>query len=324
MTLPLRRVVVTGLGVVSPVGCTTSTAWDNLLRGVTGIQRIPDELKGEGAQKLPCTTVALVDEVELKTAAQDLGFEDKWITNKRTQEPKFIAYALHAAKQCLIDARLLEDNTVDEELSCRAGVSIGSGIGSAVSEVVAAHESFQSKRGLKTVTPFFVPRLLSNEAAAHVGIENNLKGPLLANVAACASGAQAIIDAYKCIILNEAEVMVAGGTESSIDSLSLAGFARLRALSTATGTDEELTQNSRPFDAARDGFVMGEGCGLMVLEELEHALKRKAHMYVIYQFFAVTYLVNLNKSIDMRKYVALLRLLMHITSLRQLKRLNSS
>ena len=225
---------------------------------------LPTSISGSGARELPCKVAALVDRTTLD--------ESQWLSNPKAQSSGFISFALGAAREALRDAQWPVEGFNPE----RSGVAIGSGIGGAVEEVRSASEAFEGERGLRRVSPFFVPRLLINQAAGHVSIEHGLQGPNHSAVTACASGAHSIGDAARLIEYGDADVMVAGGTESTVDALSLAGFARIKALSTRFNDKPEAA--SRPFDSERDGFVMGEGAGVVVLEEAEHARRRGANV----------------------------------------------
>lgn len=284
----MRRVAVTGLGLVTPLGVGVSSSWARLLAGESGLGPLvfgADGLRcsdgddhasaSEWAGALPCAVGASVPAGEL-AAARALA-----LTNARAQDPGFIAMALVAAREAVLDAglaALMEAGRLDPE---RAGVAISSGIGGSVEEVCAAHDLMRDngpRRGVRKLSPYFVPRLLLNLAAGHVGIAHNLQGPNHSCVTACASGAHSIGDASRFIMFGDADVMVAGGTESTMNALSVAGFSRLKALSTRFNDDPQAA--SRPFDKHRDGFVMGEGAGIVVLEEMGHAKARGATMYV--------------------------------------------
>jgi 3-oxoacyl-[acyl-carrier-protein] synthase II len=199
-----------------------------------------------------------------------------YLTNRSAQSVNFIAYALAAATDALEDAGLLS-KTDGSLLSSpeRTGVAVGAGVGS-LKEVTTSNETLET-RGLRRLTPFFVPRTLINLAAGHISMKFNLRGPNHSVATACATGAHSVGDAYRFVRFGDADVMVAGGTESTIDALSIAGFSRVKALSTAfNGRPSEA---SRPFDKERDGFVMGEGAGVLILEEYEHAKERGARIY---------------------------------------------
>jgi 3-oxoacyl-[acyl-carrier-protein] synthase II len=272
----MRRVVVTGLGCVTPLGVDVTTTWSGVLGGASGLRRV--SFGADGARKvpygdeLPCKVGAPVDAALLSAALS----ERKAIGNARAQEPGFISMALAAACEAASDAgleALLASGRLDP---ARAGVAIGSGIGSSVEEVIEAH-TVCSEKGLRRLSPYFVPRLLLNLAAGNVAIRLNLQGPNHSCSTACATGAHSIGDASRLIAFGDADVMVAGGSEATLNALSIAGFSRLKALSTAFNDRPEAA--SRPFDKARDGFVMGEGAGVVVLEEREHALRRGARVY---------------------------------------------
>lgn len=199
--------------------------------------------------------------------------EDLWLQSKDPRSmARFIAYALCSADEALRDANWIPEELEKKE---RTGVSIGGGIGS-ISDILDAAQMICEKR-LRRLSPFFVPRILINMAAGHVSMKYGFKGPNHAAVTACATGAHSIGDASRMIQFGDADVMVAGGTESSIDALSIAGFCRLRALTTKYNFLPQVA--SRPFDRSRDGFVIGEGSGVMVLEALDHAIQRGAKIY---------------------------------------------
>lgn len=199
--------------------------------------------------------------------------EEIWLQSKDHRSiARFIAYALCSTNQALKDANWWPDELAQKE---RTGVSIGGGIGS-ISDILDASQMICEKR-LRRLSPFFIPRILINMAAGHVSMKYGFKGPNHAAVTACATGAHSIGDATRMIQFGDADVMVAGGTESSVDALSIAGFCRLRALTTKYNSLPQAA--SRPFDCNRDGFVIGEGCGVMVLEELDHAKQRGAKIY---------------------------------------------
>jgi 3-oxoacyl-[acyl-carrier-protein] synthase II len=270
-----RRVVVTGLGAVTPFGHLQPT-WEALLAGKTATRTSTQLASSDLA--LPTHVVASIPD----------SFDPApYLTNARAQSVPFIALALAAATEALQDAGLITTNhdetqTVTENdnhhvLSVpeRTGVAIGAGVGS-LAEVTSSHTTLET-RGLRRLTPYFVPRTLINLAAGHVSMKFNLRGPNHSCATACATGAHSVGDAYRFVRFGDADVMVAGGTESTIDPLSIAGFSRVKALS--TGFNENPSVASRPFDKRRDGFVMGEGSGVLVLEEYEHAKRRGAKIY---------------------------------------------
>ena len=262
----MRRVVVTGLGLVTPLACGTEQTWQRLRSGGSGIKRI---------EKFD------VSDISCKVAGQvprgdgsDGSFNpDDWMEPKEQRKvDDFIIFAVAAAAQALNDAgwhpREYEDQIV-------SGVLIGSGIGGV--EGIAETALLLRDRGPRRVSPFFIPGRLINLASGYVSIAHSLKGPNHAVVTACSTGAHAIGDAGRLIALGDADVMVAGGTESPVNRISLAGFAACRALS--TGFNDTPERASRPYDRDRDGFVMGEGAGAVVLEEYEHAQRRGARIY---------------------------------------------
>jgi 3-oxoacyl-[acyl-carrier-protein] synthase II len=262
----MRRVVVTGLGMVTPLGCGVDTTWQRLLNGKSGARRI----ETFDVSDLPSQIACMVPRGDGSDGTFD---PDKWMDAKdRRKVDVFIVYAMAAARQALDDANWHPD-TEDEKYA--TGVMIGSGIGGidGIGEAaVTLHE-----KGPRRISPFFIPGRLINLASGYVSIEFGLKGPNHAVVTACSTGAHAIGDASRMIALGDADVMVAGGTESPVNRLSFAGFSALRALS--TGFNDTPEKASRPYDKARDGFVMGEGAGVVVLEEYEHAKKRGAKIY---------------------------------------------
>lgn len=262
----LRRVVVTGLGLVTPLGVGVEHTWARLLAGASGIRAIDrfdvSDLSSKIAGLVPDGVYA------------DGGFSaEEWVPVKdRRKMDLFAMYALCAADQALDDA---DWHPATEHGRDRTGVLIGSGIGGlpALSEgAVTLHE-----QGARRISPFFIPSTLVNLAAGHIAIRHGLRGPTHGVATACASGAHAIGDAARMVMLGDAEVMVAGGTEAAVSRLGIAGFCAARALS--TGFTDRPQQASRPWDAERDGFVMGEGSGVVVLEEYEHARARGARIY---------------------------------------------
>lgn len=262
----MRRVVVTGLGMVTPLGCGVETTWRRLVAGESGASRVTEFDTSDLACKIACTIP--------RGDGQDGTFDpDQWMDPKdqRKVDP-FIVYAMTAARQALDDAGWLP-KTYEDQIA--TGVMIGSGIGG-IGGIYEASVTLLEK-GPRRISPFFIPGRIINLASGYVSIAFGLKGPNHAVVTACSTGAHAIGDASRLIGLGDADVMVAGGTESPINRLSLAGFAACRALS--TNFNDEPTRASRPYDRDRDGFVMGEGAGVVVLEELEHARARGAKIY---------------------------------------------
>ena len=262
----MRRVVVTGMGMVTPLGCGVETTWQRLLEGRSGARRI-DTFE---VSDLPCKIACMVPRGD----GSDGTFNpDQWMEPKEQRKvDPFIIYALSAARQALDDAGWRPETVEDQ---CATGVMIGSGIGGVGG--IAEGALLVKERGPRKLSPFFIPGRIINLASGYASIEYGLKGPNSAVVTACSTGSHAIGDAGRMIALGDADVMVAGGAESPIDRLSLAGFAACRALSTASNDTPERA--SRPYDKDRDGFVMGEGAGALVLEEYEHAKKRGAKIY---------------------------------------------
>ena len=262
----MRRVVVTGLGLVTPLACGTEQTWQRLRSGGSGIKRI----EKFDVSDIPCKIAGQVPRGD----GSDGSFNpDDWMEPKEQRKvDDFIFFAMAAAAQALDDAGWRPREYEDQIVS---GVLIGSGIGGV--EGIAETALLLRDRGPRRVSPFFIPGRLINLASGYVSIAHSLKGPNHAVVTACSTGAHAIGDAGRLIALGDADVMVAGGTESPVNRISLAGFAACRALS--TGFNDTPERASRPYDRDRDGFVMGEGAGAVVLEEYEHAQRRGARIY---------------------------------------------
>ncbi len=262
----MRRVVVTGLGLVTPLGSGIEPTWQRLLAGKSGIKRIE---KFEVSD----ITCKIAGQVPRGDGADGTFNPDQWMEPKEQRKvDDFIIFAMGAAAQALNDA---DWHPAAYEDQITSGVLIGSGIGGV--EGIAETALVLKERGPRRVSPFFIPGRLINLASGYVSIAHSLKGPNHAVVTACSTGAHAIGDAGRLIALGDADVMVAGGTESPVNRISLAGFAACRALS--TGFNDTPERASRPYDRDRDGFVMGEGAGAVVLEEYEHARKRGARIY---------------------------------------------
>ena len=262
----MRRVVVTGIGLVTPLGIGLERNWKSLLSGMSGVRPI----EAFDVSDLPARIAA-----QVPRGATDAGLfnADDWVEPRDQRKMDgFIVFALAAAAQAVEDAGWRPDDEAERE---RTGVIIGSGIGglSGITEGALTLEA----RGPRRLSPFFIPANLINLASGHVSIRYGFAGPNHAVVTACSTGAHAIGDAARIIMLDDADVMVCGGTEAAICRLGLAGFAAARALSTAFNDDPPRA--SRPWDKDRDGFVMGEGAGILVLEELEHARRRGARIY---------------------------------------------
>nr|WP_297351881.1 beta-ketoacyl-ACP synthase II [uncultured Caldimonas sp.] len=256
-----RRVVVTGLGLVTPVGNTVAESWSNLLAGKSGI----DHITKFDASNLSC-----------RFAGEVKGFNiEDYIPGKEARHmDTFIHYGLAASMQAVQDAGLPTGEALSEELAERIGCLVGSGIGGL--PMIEETHGEMTQRGPRRISPFFVPASIINMISGHVSIKYGFKGPNLAIVTACTTGLHSIGEAGRLIEYGDADVMIAGGAESTVSPLGVGGFAAARALSTRN--DDPKTA-SRPWDKDRDGFVLGEGAGVLVLEEYEHAKKRGAKIY---------------------------------------------
>ncbi|MCC7347893.1 MAG: beta-ketoacyl-ACP synthase II [Variibacter sp.] len=264
----MRRVVITGLGMVTPLACGVEETWRRLLAGESGARPIgPERFE---VSDLPARIACQIPRGDGSNGSYN---PDQWMEPKEQRKvDEFIVYAMCAATQALDDAGW---HPVEREDQIATGVMIGSGIGGV--EGIAETSLTLRDRGPRRVSPFFIPGRLINLASGYVSIAHGLKGPNHAVVTACSTGAHAIGDAGRLIALGDADVMVAGGTESPVNRISMAGFAACRALSTSF--NDTPTKASRPYDRDRDGFVMGEGAGTVVLEEYEHAKRRGARIY---------------------------------------------
>ncbi|WP_026136225.1 MULTISPECIES: beta-ketoacyl-ACP synthase II [Paenibacillus] len=253
-----HRVVITGLGVMTALGKDKDTFWNNLMAGKSGITPI------QGFD---------VSDYPTKIAAQVHDFNpEEYMERKDARKlDRFVQFAVAATAEALKDSKLNVREDADPE---RVGVIIGSGIGGL--GTFEDQHSILLEKGPKRISPFFIPMMIANMASGHVSIIHGAKGPNVAPVTACASGSHAIGDAFKFIQSGEADVMITGGAEATIRPTGLAGFCSMRAMSTR---NDDPTAASRPFDTGRDGFVMGEGSGILILESLEHAQKRGAHIY---------------------------------------------
>jgi 3-oxoacyl-[acyl-carrier-protein] synthase II len=253
-----RRVVVTGMGAITPVGNDVATTWRSLIEGKSGTAPITKF----DASKFP-----------VRFAAEVKGFNplDYMDRKEAKRADQYTQYAVAAARQAMTDARLVEQNGMDPD---RIGVIIGSGIGG-LKSFEEQHDVYR-ERGVGKISPFFIPMFIADIAAGIVSMMFNAKGPNYATVSACATSAHAIGDAYRTIQYGDADVMITGGAEATVTPMAIGGFANMKALSERNDSPETA---SRPFDATRDGFVMGEGAGVLILEELEHALKRGATIY---------------------------------------------
>jgi len=256
-----RRVVVTGLGCISPVGNTVADAWANLLAGKSGIANITRF----DASAINCHFAGEVKDLDL----------DQYIAPKEARAmDKFIHYGIAAAMQAVQDSGLATGEALSEEEATRIGVVIGSGIGG-LPLIEDMHSELLAK-GPRRISPFFVPASIINMISGHVSMRFGFKGPNLAVVTACTTGLHSIGEAGRHIEYGDADVMIAGGSECCMSPLGVGGFAAMRALSTR---NDDPTTASRPWDRDRDGFVLGEGAGVLVLEEYEHAKKRGAKIY---------------------------------------------
>jgi 3-oxoacyl-[acyl-carrier-protein] synthase II len=253
-----RRVVITGMGTVNPLGNDVKTFWKNLIAGKSGVENI----KRFPIENFTTKFAGLVKDFDPSFA----GIEIKDVRKLDL----FSQYAIYAATEAVKDAGLKEGNYNPE----RSGTVVGSGIGGIVS-FQTEYEKLLTK-GPRRVSPFFIPQMISDIAAGHISMKFDLRGPNYATVSACASASHAIINSYNDIVVGNADIMVTGGAEAPIAEVALAGFNNMKALSTRNDAPEKA---SRPFDIERDGFVMGEGAGILVIEELEHAQKRGARIY---------------------------------------------
>ena len=262
----MRRVVITGLGLVTPLACGVEESWSRLIAGRSGAGRITRF----DASHLACSIAC---EVPLGDGSNGTFNPDDWMAPKESRKvDRFILYAMAAAEQAVRDADWMPQDEADR---LRTGVIIGSGIGGL--STIAETTLVLRDKGPRRVSPFFIPASLINLCSGQVSIRYGFKGPNHSVVTACSTGAHAIGDGARMIQHGDAEVMIAGGAEAAICELGIAGFAACKALSTSF--NEEPERGSRPYDRDRDGFVMGEGAGVVVLEELEHAKARGARIY---------------------------------------------
>lgn len=262
----MRRVVVTGLGMVTPLGCGVDTTWQRILDGQSGARKIDTFEVSDLASQIACV-------IQRGDGSGGTFNPDQWMEPKEQRKvDPFIVFGMAAAQQALDDAGWHPQSYEDQ---IATGVLIGSGIGGI--EGIADAAILLKEKGPRRLSPFFIPGRLINLVSGYVSIRWGLKGPNHAVVTACSTGAHAVGDAYRLIALGDADVMVAGGAESPVSRISVAGFSACRALS--TGFNDRPEQASRPYDKDRDGFVMGEGAGVLVLEEYEHARARGAKIY---------------------------------------------
>jgi 3-oxoacyl-[acyl-carrier-protein] synthase II len=264
--MSMRRVVITGMGMVTPLACGVEPTWQRLISGQSGARKIEKFDVSDLPAKIAC-------QIPRGDGSDGTYNPDHWMEPKEQRKvDEFITYAVCAARQAL-DHAGWRPTSYDDQIT--TGVMIGSGIGGI--EGIAETAIVLRDKGPRRVSPFFIPGRLINLASGYVSIAFGLKGPNHAVVTACSTGAHAIGDAARLIALGDADVMVAGGTESPIGRLAMAGFAACKALSTSF--NDEPTRASRPYDRDRDGFVMGEGAGVVVLEEFEHAKRRNAKIH---------------------------------------------
>jgi len=264
----MRRVVITGIGVVSPIGNNVNDFWQNLVAGKSGI----DTISSFDPDKYGLT-------VKIAAEVKNFNPEDYFDKKDAQKFSDFIKFAYAAAMEAMKDADL-ENANIDKD---RVGVIVGTGIGG-LKDIEEQHEILNEK-GARRVSPFFIPYGIANMASGIIAIKYGFRGPNYCVVSACATGNHSIGDAFRIIQRGDADIMIAGGTESAITPLGIAGFASMKALSTR---NDEPQKASRPFDKDRDGFVMGEGAGILILEEYEHAKKRGAKIYAEIKGYAAT------------------------------------
>jgi len=261
----VRRVVVTGLGMVTPLGVGVDLNWSRILAGKSGISRISNF-------EVSDITCQIAGQVPGPDEDGGLNLDDFIDPREQRRQDRFIQLGVVAAQLAVEDSGWKPD---DREAQNRTGVMIGSGIGGL--ETIVKTDQLMADRGTRKISPFFIPSALINLVSGHVSIKYGFRGPNHAVVTACSTGAHAIGDAARMVALDDADVMVAGGAEAAVCRIGMAGFAAARALS--TGYNDRPEQGSRPWDKGRDGFVMVEGAGIVVLEELEHAKARGATIY---------------------------------------------
>lgn len=255
----MRRVVVTGLGTINPLGNTVDKSWSSLIEGKSGVSNITKF----DTDSYPCKIAASID---------DNLINDQIVSHRDQRKiDRFISLGLVAAHEAINDSGYVAEG----ESSFRSGVMVGSGIGGL--DTIYKNSSILDNHGIKKISPFFIPSSLINLLSGHISIRHNLKGPNSSPVTACATGTHAIGDSFTIIKNNKADLMVCGGAEAAICPLGISGFSAARAL--CNTFNEQPTKGSRPWDKDRSGFVMGEGAGILVLEEYEHAKKRNAKIY---------------------------------------------
>ena len=273
----MRRVVVSGIGAVTPLGGDIKSTWENLVKNKSGANLISKFDTSDFQTKISC-------EVPLKSDQNSsaISFDSsKWFSSKDLRKvDDFIIFGVAAAEMALEDS-LLKNHNFDPN---KIGVGVGSGVGGLPS--IEKASLILNEKGPKRVSPFFIPGALINLVAGQISIRNNFKGPNLASVTACSSGTHSICEGAEMIKRGKADVMIVGGAESAICPVGIAGFSACKALS--SNFNDEPTKASRPYDRLRDGFVMGEGAGFLVLEDLEHALLRNAKIYAEFKGYGVS------------------------------------
>ncbi len=255
----MRRVVVTGLGTINPLGNNVETSWNSLINSASGISKITKF----NVDSYPCKIAGSIVDTEIN---------DKIVSPREQRRiDRFISLGLIAANEAIVDSGFI----LNEESSFRSGVMVGSGIGGL--DTIYKNSSILDNQGIRKISPFFIPSSLINLLSGHISIKYNLKGPNSSPVTACATGTHAIGDSFTIIKNDKADLMICGGAEAAICPLGISGFSAARALCDTFNDQPE--KGSRPWDRDRSGFVMGEGAGVLVLEELEHAKKRNAKIY---------------------------------------------
>ena len=273
----MRRVVVSGIGAVTPLGGDIKSTWENLVKNKSGANLISKFDTSDFQTKISCE-VPLKNDQESSASSFD---SSKWFSSKDLRKvDDFIIFGVAAAEMALEDS-LLKNHKFDPN---KIGVGVGSGVGGLPS--IEKASLILNEKGPKRVSPFFIPGALINLVAGQISIRNNFKGPNLASVTACSSGTHSICEGAEMIKRGKADVMIVGGAESAICPVGIAGFSACKALS--SNFNDEPTKASRPYDRLRDGFVMGEGAGFLVLEDLEHALSRNAKIYAEFKGYGVS------------------------------------
>ena len=273
----MRRVVVSGIGAVTPLGGDIKSTWENLIKNKSGANLISKFDTSDFQTKISCE-VPLKSDQNSSTNSFD---SSKWFSSKDLRKvDDFIIFGVAAAEMALEDS-LLKNHNFDPN---KIGVGVGSGVGGLPS--IEKASLILNEKGPKRVSPFFIPGALINLVAGQISIRNNFKGPNLASVTACSSGTHSICEGAEMIKRGKADVMIVGGAESAICPVGIAGFSACKALS--SNFNDEPTKASRPYDRLRDGFVMGEGAGFLVLEDLEHALLRNAKIYAEFKGYGVS------------------------------------